>query len=118
MSRQILIATIALVLVSACTSEPDCLPREGFDLGRSAEEPPALCQERAYAEAWQLGQTLGDLERERDELLARADELEGLERMRLRVLQREIPELETLARIQDFMDPATLDDQDETAGQH
>lgn len=109
MRRLILIAALPLVLLGGCTSQPDCSPTQGFELGRIGQEPPPLCQERDYAEAWQLGQALGELEAERDALLAREDELDSIERARLRVLTRDIPELETLARIEGHLPAAELD---------
>lgn len=109
MNRLIPTLAVASLLLGACTSEPECLAEEGFELGRADTEPPPLCQDRDYAEAWQLGRTLGELEDERDELRARVDELDAVEQARLRVLQRDIPELETLARIQGFMEPAQLE---------
>ena len=104
-------ALVAIVLVlSACQSPqtPDCSPQGGFDRGRAGEASKAACDARDYRENWQLGQTLGELERERAELLAREGSLDTLEQMRLRVLSREIPELETLARLRGFMPAADL----------
>lgn len=115
MNRLIAIFAVAGLLLTACSVEPECVAQEGFERGRAQIEPPPQCHERDYAEAWQLGQALGQLESERDELLAREDELEAVERARLRVLQRDIPELETLARIQGLMEPAQLEDPPETA---
>jgi hypothetical protein len=109
MRRLILFAALPLVLLNACTSQPDCTPTQGFEHGRIGQEPPPLCQERDYAEAWQLGQTLGELEAERDALLEREHELEPIERSRLRVLTRDIPELETLARIEGYLPAAEPD---------
>lgn len=110
------IATAALLL-TACqgAQEPDCSPQAGFELGQSGEPPAEACDDRQYRESWQLGETLGELQRERDDLLARDDDLDTLEQMRLRVLSREIPELETLARLRGFLPAATLDDIDAPA---
>ena len=107
-NRNFLLLAAAGLFLSACSQheEPACEPDAAFNLGRAAEAPPPQCQERTYSEAWQLGQTLGELERERDELAARSSDLEAAERMRLRVLERDIPELETLARIQGLMEHA------------
>lgn len=115
MNRLIPTIAIASLILAACTTEPECVAEEGFELGRSDIEPPPLCHERDYAEAWQLGHALGELERERDELLTREVELDAVEQARLRVLQRDIPELETLARIQGFMEPAQLEDPPDNA---
>ena len=113
----ILSIAAASLLLGACqtATETDCDPQAGFDQGRADNPPAPACEERQYQESWQLGQTLGELERERDQLQAREDSLENLEQMRLRVLGREIPELETLARLRGFMPAATLDVMDSPA---
>lgn len=103
----------ALLLVGcqpATDTAIDCSPQAGFDQGRAGEPVESSCEQRDYRESWQLGQTLGELKQERDDLLAREDSLDNLEQMRLRVLSREIPELETLARLRGFMPAATLDE--------
>ncbi|TVQ41794.1 MAG: hypothetical protein EA370_01055 [Wenzhouxiangella sp.] len=104
----LLLLAATSLFVAACSqqTEAPCEPEQAFELGRSDQTPPPHCHERAYSEAWQLGQTLGEMERERDALAARADDLDAADRMRLRVLQRDIPELETLARIQGLMEQA------------
>ncbi|MCC5864738.1 MAG: hypothetical protein JJU31_06465 [Wenzhouxiangella sp.] len=100
------------LLLVACSEPPEapvaempCQAEDAFVLGRADEPAPTECEERDYANAWQLGHTLGEMERERDELAAREEDLDAANRMRLRVLQRDIPELETLARIHGLMEP-------------
>jgi len=92
---------IALSL-SACATRPDCRPVSGFDLGRSGEGTESICESDRYGEAWRLGQTLGELEAEFRDLNALATP-DGAQRQRLRVLQRDIPELETLARLEGWL---------------
>ncbi len=101
------VAAAGSLLLVACSEPPEapvaevqCEPESAFLLGRADEPAPAECEDRTYTDAWQLGQTLGEMERERDQLAAQEEELDAAGRMRLRVLQRDIPELETLARIQ------------------
>jgi hypothetical protein len=106
----IVVITAAVFLLGACSTEPECVDTEGFERGRDGIEPPPLCHESAYAEAWQLGQALGELGRERDALKEREDDLDAVERARLRVLERDIPELQTLARIQGYMSPARIEE--------
>jgi len=100
-------AVASSLLLVACSEPPEapvaevqCESQTAFILGRADEPAPAECEERTYTDAWQLGQTLGEMERERDQLAAQEEDLDAAGRMRLRVLQRDIPELETLARIQ------------------
>lgn len=109
MVRFILVPVTAIVLLAACAGEPDCDPMRAFEQARMGRDAEAACQASAYSDARQLGQTLGEMERERDALAERADELDVSERMRLRVLQRDIPQLEALARIEGYMGPAKLD---------
>lgn len=104
---QAAVAGAGSLLLVACSEPPEvpvaevqCQAEAAFTLGRADEPVPAECEERSYTDAWQLGQTLGEMERERDQLAAQAEDLDAAGRMRLRVLQRDIPELETLARIQ------------------
>jgi hypothetical protein len=101
---------IALAL-SGCASRPDCEPVSGFELGRNAAAPESACDAVRYAEAWRLGQTLGDLE---SELRALNEQVAPTpaERQRIRVLQREIPELETLARLEGWLPAESFNPQE------
>ncbi len=102
-------AGAACLLLTACATPPDCTPTSGFELGRDAQPALAACPSSDYAEAWRLGQTLGDLEREQAALETQDGQLSPAQAQRLRVLQREIPELETLARLRALMPAAELE---------
>lgn len=86
-----------------------------FERGLQGFEQPAACGDRDFLEHFQLGQTLTSLRAERaryESELAEAQTLDPTDRRRiegrLRVLAREIPELETLAQIRGMMPPADL----------
>jgi hypothetical protein len=96
--------------LAGCASSPDCAPISAFELGRNGEVSEARCADERYAEAWRLGQTLGDLESELRELGA-AGTLDASQRQRLRILQREIPELETLARLEGWLPAERIGEQ-------
>jgi hypothetical protein len=108
MNRTLAITALALGLLAGCQSAPDCSPQRGFELGRSDRPAVDACQDAAYQGAWRLGQTLHELDTERANLMARQEDLDAGERMRLRVIERDIPELEGLARIQRLMPPAEI----------
>jgi len=107
--RSIICILLALQL-AGCASSPDCAPISGFELGRNGEASEAGCADERYAEAWRLGQTLGALESELRELGA-ASALDASQRQRLRILQREIPELETLARLEGWLPAEQIGEQ-------
>ncbi len=96
-------------ILAGCSQAPDCRPEAGFELGRGGSPISDACAAPEYGQAWRLGHSLGQLEAERKALQDRADELEALDQARLRVLERDIPELETLARLRGLLPPATLD---------
>ncbi len=108
MSNKLTLTLLAAgsLALAACSSEPDCSPEQGFELGTAGDEPEALCQERDYAEAWRIGHKLEELRSEKAALEAREDELDARERSRLRRLHGDVPELETLARTRGLMEPA------------
>lgn len=110
MNRHILITSLALAALIGCQTTPDCSPSSGFELGRDGQAAKASCEAADYRDAWQLGQTLHEMESEYSALSERQDELDAAERMRMRVIEREIPELEGLARIQQLIPPATLEE--------
>ncbi len=109
MNRITLLVAAALLIVG-CTTEPDCSAATAFETGLNADPADEACEVDGYhddyQEAYRIGQTLGEMRSERDSLLKREQALKPTERMRLRVLERDIPEVETLARIQGLMDPA------------
>lgn len=106
MGRYILALAAAAALTTACTSATDCSAEAGFELGKSSADKPKSCQSGEFADSYRLGETLAAKYSERQELIERADELDAAERTRLRVLERDIPELETLARMRGLMEPA------------
>ena len=109
MNRITLLAVASWIAVG-CTSPPDCSPEGGFNTGLKAETAERDCTGEDYLEAYRIGQTLGEMRGERDSLIEREETLNPTERMRLRVLERDIPEVETLARIQGLMPPSALPD--------
>jgi len=85
-----------------------------FDRAMEGMEQPPACEDAAYRRNHQLGANLYALTEEKKaiENLLESDDASTpsmqATRMRLRVLEREIPELETLARMRGFMGPAEL----------
>lgn len=108
MKHYLLACGLAAGLV-ACATTPDCSPSAGFETGLAGNEAPARCSGQAFQEGFRLGRELGRMRRERDALRARSDSLEAGERARLRSLERDIPELETLARLEGLMAPAEIE---------
>lgn len=93
-----------------------CEPVRGFAVGNSDAVYYGVCRDQTFNRNYRLGRTLWVLEVEREALEARLASLEAGHdpawegeavdiRGRLRVLAREIPELETLARIQGLLPP-------------
>lgn len=90
----------------------ECEPLYGFHAGRTDRPVPAACHGEAFDNAWNLGQMLADLERERAELeveLAtgritpdRRTEI----RRRVVAIERDLPEIRALARMEGFLPPA------------
>lgn len=95
--------------LAACATTPDCSPGAGFETGLAGNEPSASCSEQAFQESYRLGRELGRMRRERDALRARSDSLDAVERARLRSLERDIPEIETLARLEGLIEPAEIE---------
>lgn len=110
--NRLLVTVVFIGLLSACAGTPDCDPDRGFEAGRNQQAAVPACDQSAYGEAWRLGSTLGELEREQSDLEARGSSLTTAERARLRILTRDIPELETLARIQGLLPPADISQPD------
>ena len=104
--NRITLPIAATLLIAGCATEPDCSAATGFKTGLNADPADTACEGDDYHEAYRIGQTLGEMRSERDSLLEREEALNPTERMRLRVLERDIPEVETLARMQGLMDPA------------
>ncbi|OAB60782.1 hypothetical protein AY599_03520 [Leptolyngbya valderiana BDU 20041] len=102
MAGRSIICIVLAFHLAGCASRPDCAPISGFELGRDGEGVESSCSGERYGEAWRLGQTLGALEAELRQL-QQASALDASQQQRLRILQREIPELETLARLEGWL---------------
>lgn len=92
-----------------------CDTSTAFERGLTGVAQPEACVDRSFLERFQLGKTLAALRAERaryESELSDAQTLDPIDRRRiegrLRVLAREIPELETLAQIRGMMPPADL----------
>lgn len=92
-----------------------CDIRPAFEMGLGMRPRPEACTDRAYLERFNLGRTLMELRSEQARYEAQLNELENLDpsdrrriESRLRVLARDIPELEALAQIRGFMPPLEL----------
>lgn len=113
---RILSAALAVSLLGGCASTPDCSPPAGFSRGLDRVGPAATCGAEDYLKAHRLGRHLADLRSERDTLrneLASTADADKRRRARLnarlRVLERDIPELEALARLKNLLPPAQLE---------
>ena len=94
-----------------------CDANKAFDRAMQGLDRPAICDAPSYGRNFQLGANLMVL---RQEKAAIEDALAAIERdgdlaaqsqslrMRLRVLEREIPNLETLAQMRGLMEPEDL----------
>lgn len=94
-----------------------CEPTLAFERALGGDLQPPACNQPAYLRNHQLGANLYALTEEKQsiETALAAGENDGTDpaqlqvwRMRLRVLEREIPELETIARMRGLMAPAEL----------
>jgi hypothetical protein len=92
-----------------------CDVNAAFERGLNGAAHPEACTDQSFLERFQLGQTLASLRAERARYEAELREAELIDPTdrrriegRLRVLAREIPELETLAQIRGLMPPADL----------
>lgn len=94
----------------------DCSARFAFAAARLGREVDAACAASAYVDAARLGRMLGELERERaavdaelaDERLATTARRDL--RQRLITIDRDLPQLEALARFDDLLPPITVPD--------
>jgi len=102
MRISLILMILTAFALSACASRPNCQPVSAFELGRANVASEPVCSSDRYAEAWRLGQTLGELESELRDLREQANPT-NRQRQRIRVLQREIPQLEALARLEGWL---------------
>jgi hypothetical protein len=96
------------------TLASDCEPLYGFHAGYSEIEAPSDCTGTAFVEARNLGELLGEIEREQARIEGRldagslADGERAQLRQRLMVIERDRPQIEALARIQGYLPPADV----------
>jgi len=94
----------------------ECAPLIGFHAARNGVEPAGDCAGAEFTSAVNLGRAIGEMERERGEIRNRLSsgaatdvEAKRLGR-RLIVIERDLPQLEALARMQGLMPPAKVPD--------
>lgn len=103
-----------LVLLTGCaTTSVDCSEQAQFDRGLNDRVLPAACATGEPAEAWNLGAMIRERRLEIETLRARLDgELSRRESLRARQqlmrAERDLPELEALARLEGWLPPAEL----------
>ena len=97
-----------------------CQPQTGFDRGYQGQPQLQACTQENHQSAHRLGQLLFELEAEKAELeqqiadhpTEQRDDAAALTAMRNRliVIERDLPEVETLARLEGFLPPAAVPD--------
>ncbi len=93
--------TMALLMV-ATSARADCAPQSGFELARLGEPAAIECEQSEYRMAFGLGRQINMLRAEQSELsdMSDTDTKDAAARAaRLRVIERELSQLEGLARI-------------------
>ena len=91
-----------------------CAPLFGFHAGYSETDASAECTDPAFSEARSLGELLGEIEHEQARVEARiaAGGLDDGERAQLRqrlnVIERDLPQIQALARMQGYLPPADV----------
>lgn len=94
--------------------EAGCDPLFGFHAARTGMNRPVRCAGASFGEAWNLGEMLGEMERERAEIESKlsSQDVSDQERRRLRqrliVIERDHPQLEALARLEGWLPPAKV----------
>lgn len=107
MIRQCIV--IALLLPVSTAFAIDCQPQAGFERALAGQEQTPSCEDRAYRIDFELGRNLRLLRQEQAELkdalgapvTAQARHL----KRRLQVVERELEQLEGLARIRGLLPP-------------
>lgn len=107
MIRQCIV--IALLLPVSTALANDCRPQAGFERALAGQEAMSSCETRAYRIDFELGRNLRRLQQEQAELqdalgepvTAQARHL----KRRLQVVERELEQLEGLARIRGLLPP-------------
>ena len=108
-----LLLTALLGAGCATGPEPDCSDPALFERGLAGDPLPNACAGPDPAEAWNLGAMIRDRQVERDALQSRlSDDLTREERVRIRQrligIERDLPELEALARLEGWLPQAEL----------
>ncbi|MGK7294484.1 MAG: hypothetical protein ACNS61_01495 [Candidatus Wenzhouxiangella sp. M2_3B_020] len=94
--------------------EAGCDPLFGFHAARTGMNRPVRCAGATFEEAWNLGNMLGEMEREQEDINAKLQsrDLSDRERRRLRqrliVIERDRPQVEALARMEGWLPPAEV----------
>lgn len=94
-------------LLLSTSIEADCAAQSGFELGLLGEPAASGCEQTDYGAAFSLGRQIGLLRSEQAELSASAGtegEAAARQAARLRVIERELAQLEGLARIQGLLE--------------
>lgn len=94
----------------------ECAAVYAFHAARTGAERPGQCDNPAFDSAWNLGGMLDEMERERADIRNRLEEpslaaetRRDLNR-RLVVIERDLPQIEALARMDGYLPPADVPD--------
>ena len=100
-----------------------CQPRNGFEAGHRGDPAPDLCQQEDYLNAYRLGELLHDMQTEQADIEQQIEALNATGdehaealltlRGRLIVIQRDLPDLITLAQLEGWLPVAAIPDQPE-----
>lgn len=96
-----------MALLFAGAALADCTPQAGFELALLGKDAAIACEQPDYRMAFGLGRQIGMLRAEQSELeeIPEAEAADSTARTaRLRVIERELAQLEGLARIQGLLD--------------
>lgn len=95
---------ILALLPAATSARSDCAPQSGFELALLGKPAAHGCEQPDYRMAFGLGRQIGMLRAEQSELSEMPDTDEKDAAARLRVIERELSQLEGLARIHGLLD--------------
>lgn len=96
----------------------ECAPVFGFHAALTGAVRPAECAGAGFDSAWNLGEMIGGMRSEVEEIERRlADDSIGPEtrrelRQRMIVIGRDLPQVEALARMDGYLPPAEVPDSD------
>lgn len=95
-----------------------CAPVYGFHVGSSGGQKPGECTGAGFNSAWSLGETISgmqrevtDIERQLEDGTLTMPKRRELER-RLIVIDRDLPQVEAIARLEGYLPPADIPDRD------